>query len=252
LSQRAIRKPMREEEIRTHPAMPRMPRRTFLEFAAAVVGSFGLLPKAFSQASEDESFVFARLQYEGGDWDADMKGRGIAGGSEINFLKRVRETTEIRPKVGEFVIRADDPAIAGYPFLYVTGHRAFEFKDSEIHSLSKVLQAGSFLFGDDCAGAGPFRRSFVRDMGYILPGTELKQLPMSHDLFQKPFKIDKILGGDKKIADYMEGIEIEGRLAVLYTDNDLGCAWEGHPCSEKQREQAFQLGINVVCYALSC
>jgi hypothetical protein len=226
-------------------------RRSFLEMLGIAAVGVGVLPKAFSQDSEDESFVFARLQYDGGDWHSDMKGRGVAGGSEINLLKRVNETTEVRAKVGEFAIRADDPAIAAYPFLYITGHMAFEFKDSEIHSLSRVLETGSFLFGDDCAGAGPFRKSFVREMGYILPGMEMKQLPMSHDLFQKPFKIDAILGGDKKIADYMEGIEIDGRLAVLYTDNDLGCAWEGHPTGNKQREQAFQLGINMVCYALS-
>ena len=228
---------------------------------AAAVG-MGFLPRAFSQGPGQDlgrssgqglgggSFVFARLQYDGGDWYTDMKGKGSAGGSEINLLNRVNATTVVNARVGEFVIRADDPAIAEYPFLYITGHRGFQFKDSEIYSLSRVLQSGSFLFGDNCGGAN-FRKCFVREMGYILPGMELKHLPMSHDVFQKPFRIDTILGGDKKVADYMEGIEIEGRLAVLYTDNDLGCAWEGHPCSKEAREQSFQLGINMICYAMS-
>ena len=40
----------------------------------------------------------------------------------------------------------------------------------------------------------------------------------------------RMMGGDKLVHDYMEGVSVDDRLVILYTQNDLGCAWEGHPC----------------------
>ena len=65
---------------------------------------------------------------------------------------------------------------------------------------------------------------------------------------------DTIWGGDKQSRPWHEGIFIKDRLALLYTMNDLGCAWEGHQCypyGEEQREWAFQMGINIIIYALT-
>jgi hypothetical protein len=59
---------------------------------------------------------------------------------------------------------------------------------------------------------------------------------------------------------YLEGVERAGRLAVVYSRHDLGGAYErdnlgnyGHavvPGSERQRELAFRLGVNLILYAL--
>ena len=65
---------------------------------------------------------------------------------------------------------------------------------------------------------------------------------------------DKIWGGDKQSRPWHEGIFINDRLALFYTMNDLGDAWEGHQCrphGEQQREWAFQMGINIIVYALT-
>jgi hypothetical protein len=77
---------------------------------------------------------------------------------------------------------------------------------------------------------------------------------MTHPIFQSPHRIERVLGGDKRIDPYLEGISLNGRLSVIYTTNDLGCAWEGHPCrpgGEPQRTHAFKMGTNIVFYALS-
>jgi hypothetical protein len=47
---------------------------------------------------------------------------------------------------------------------------------------------------------------------------------------------------------------LNGRIAAIYTNNDLGCAWEGHDCrpgGEPQRTHAFEMGAHIVFYALS-
>jgi hypothetical protein len=60
-------------------------------------------------------------------------------------------------------------------------------------------------------------------------------------------------------APYIEGVERDRRLAVIYTQNDLLGAlardgfgrWEHEviPGGETQREMAFRLAVNVVMYA---
>jgi len=96
--------------------------------------------------------------------------------------------------------------------------------------------------------------SFVSFIQRVFPGKKMRPLEMSHPLFNSYYKIDKILGGDKLVDDYIEGLEIDGRLAVVFTVNDLGCAWEGHACDpggEEQRDHAFKMGINMIVYAMT-
>ena len=117
-----------------------------------------------------------------------------------------------------------------------------------------VMLGGATLFGEDCSGGSTFRQAFLGLLSQILPEGKLEILPMDHPLFHSLYRIDRITGGDKLIQPYMEGVTIRDRLAVIYTDNDLGCAWEGHPCrpgGEEQRENAFRLGMNIVAYAMT-
>lgn len=61
-------------------------------------------------------------------------------------------------------------------------------------------------------------------------------------------------------APYVEGVERDRRLAVVYSQNDLGGAWArdgfGHweheviPGGDAQREDAFRFGVNLVMYAM--
>jgi hypothetical protein len=61
-------------------------------------------------------------------------------------------------------------------------------------------------------------------------------------------------------APYVEAVERDRRLAVIYTQNDLGGAlardgfgrWEHDviPGGDVQREMAFRFAVNVVMYAL--
>ena len=59
---------------------------------------------------------------------------------------------------------------------------------------------------------------------------------------------------------WLEAQVLDGRLAVVYSQNDLGGAWaraelgdweyDCTPGGEPQRETAFRLGVNLAMYAL--
>ena len=51
----------------------------------------------------------------------------------------------------------------------------------------------------------------------------------------------------------LEGVEIEGRLAVVFSPYDLSCALENQAsleCKGYVREDAARIGANILLYAL--
>lgn len=248
---------------------PPLSRRDFMKallVGGAILGPLSpLSPFSMPAAAQEDiqgllrepqaDFVFARVWYRGGDWNADMLHEGLKGGAEINLLKRVLDVTTIKTQPRESVVKLSDPVLFTLPFLYMTGHGTIQVSNTEAENLRAVLESGALLFGDACNGKGPgFDDNFRALLRRVLPGRSLEPIPMSHPLYNSFYHIDRIQGGDKLVDPYMEGIEINGRLAVLHTVNDLGCAWEGHHCrpgGEEQRDHAFRLGINMIVYALT-
>jgi len=234
-------------------------RREFLKVLGAA-GVLAGLPRFASgqvpNSPEESPFVFTRVQYDKGDWNTDMLTEGLENGSEINLVKKLYAETGYAILQREHAMRADNDAIFDHPFLYMTGHGECDLTGVGRDNVRRILERGGFLLGDNCAGGkgSGFDRAFKTQIKLMFPEGEIKQLPMNHPVFSSYWRIDKVLGGDKRLDPYLEGMDVNGRTAVVYTRNDLGCAWEGHPCKpggDSQREHAFMMGINLVYYALS-
>ena len=98
-----------------------------------------------------------------------------------------------------------------------------------------------------------------RLLAQVLPGELPARIPDEHVLW-KSFYVLHGAPGRILAAPYIEGVERDRRLAVVYTQNDLGGAlardgfgrWEHEviPGGDDQREEAFRLGVNLVMYAL--
>ena len=174
------------------------------------------------------------------------------------LFREVVKRTGIRCEVGVGAVALDSPRVGLNPLVIMTGNRVFRLSDAEVQNLRDYLLAGGFVYADDCGGAD---YSFRRMLQQALPGVELEELPANHPLFscfhhiaQVPKVIDLYHGPAK-----LYGLTLDGRLAVVYTyDTDLPCAWEVYPdgtyvhvIAPEKREQAFQMGVNVVLYALS-
>ena len=58
----------------------------------------------------------------------------------------------------------------------------------------------------------------------------------------------------QKVPPELEGIEIDGRLAVIFSPYDISCALEQHEalqCRGYTREDAARIGLNVLMYSLN-
>ena len=115
---------------------------------------------------------------------------------------------------------------------------------------------------DDCNHDidGLFAKSFERQMAAIFGPKALRKLPNTHPLYRSFFKFPgppatglELNGwGDDLVHDYLKGIEIGGRLGVLYSNKDYGCEWD-YDWRNKRflAEDNTRFAVNIVTYAMS-
>jgi hypothetical protein len=158
-------------------------------------------------------------------------------------------------------IRATDPELFRYPFLLLSGDRGFAPPpDADVARLRRFLTYGGFLLIDSSEGraSGRFDESVRGLLSRTLPGDLPGRVNDDHVLW-KSFYLLHGPSGRIMAAPYIEGVERDRRLAVIYTQNDLLGAlardgfgrWEHEviPGGETQREMAFRLAVNIVMYA---
>jgi Domain of unknown function (DUF4159) len=233
-------------------------RRAFLSRMATLAGVSVVSIGRALDAVVSADYTIARLKTDTGDWYADMKGKGLADGAELNLMKAANKSPRFN-LIGarkETVIEVKPELLKKYSLFYLTGHQKFALPMGADKHLAKVLKRGGMLLMDDCGGTknNAFDATSRSYSSKMFPNHLLKPIPMEHDMFQTPFKIKEVLGGDKRLDPFLEGVLYKKRIPLIYTRNDLGCAWEGHECApggEEQRTNAFQIGINLIFYSLT-
>lgn len=157
---------------------------------------------------------------------------------------------------------SDEQALRRHPFLYLAGDSAMPPpSDEEVAHLRRHLQAGGFLVIDSAEArpGGPFDESVRALVKRLFPKEPLTQLPADHVLY-KAFYLLRSPVGRVAAVPYLEAVTHDGRLTIVYSQNDMGGAWardnfgqwehEVYPGGDSQREMAFRLGINLAMYAL--
>ncbi|MES3018019.1 MAG: DUF4159 domain-containing protein [Bacteroidota bacterium] len=201
-------------------------------------------------------FTFARLRYRSGDWDTDQR-------MPSNILNSLVEYTTIPVNMEEKVVDLGGDELFLYPFSYLSGHKLVQFNNQEKANFKKYVQNGGFVFVDDCNHDidGLFAKSFEAQMSTLFGPSALKKIPNNHEIYNSFFKFEKgppttsfeLNGwGDDLVHDYLKAIEINGRIAVLYSNKDYGCEWD-YDFRNKRflAEDNTKFGVNVVVYALS-
>lgn len=212
------------------------------------------LPRA-AGAAPAYDFWFTRLRYDSGDWDVDQR-------MPSNILTSLIDYTNLRVDPKERVVRLSDPTMLRAPFCYLAGHKLVDFNAAESANFERYVRNGGFVFVDDCNHDidGLFARSFERQMKALFGATALRKLPNGHALYRSFFRFDgppatsfELNGwGDDLVHDYLKGIEIDGRLGVLYSNKDYGCEWD-YDWRNKRflAEDNTKFAVNIVVYALT-
>ena len=222
-------------------------------------GALGALLAGLPRAAEAQAtydFWFTRLRYDSGDWDVDQR-------MPANILTSLVDYTNLRVDPEERIVALADPAMLTAPFCYLAGHKLVEFNAAEARNFERYVRNGGFVFVDDCNHDidGLFATTFERQMAEIFGADALKELPNDHGIYSSFFEFDdgppatsfELNGwGDDLIHDYLKGIEINGRLGVLYSNKDYGCEWD-YDWRNKRflAEDNTKFAVNIILYALT-
>ena len=222
-------------------------------------GALGTLLAGFPRAADAQAaydFWFTRLRYDSGDWDVDQR-------MPANILTSLVDYTNLRVDPEERVVALADPAMLTAPFCYLAGHKLVEFNAAEARNFERYVRNGGFVFVDDCNHDidGLFAVTFERQMAAIFGTDALKKLPNDHGIYRSFFEFEdgppatsfELNGwGDDLIHDYLKGIEIDGRLGVLYSNKDYGCEWD-YDWRNKRflAEDNTKFAVNIILYALT-
>lgn len=167
------------------------------------------------------------------------------------------------------VLTLDSPDVFDHMLLSLHGSHSLTLGAQELDTLRQHLQRGGVLFADACCGSKEFDASFRRLTSILFPGKSLQILPVDHELFSlnpayelRKVKLRLRQHGpaddhstlvEVESAPLLEGLEIDGRLAVLYSRYDLSCVLEGPgriQCEGYLPEDALKIGVNIILYAL--
>jgi len=208
--------------------------------------------RAFGEDKIRRGFLeIAKIKHNG-DWN-------IAPNAVRNLMTSLKDIVKVDVVGRQRELSLEDPNVTNYPLLYMHGRTRFVLSDEERRTLAEFLTTNGVLFADACCGSEAFDRAFRELMKQTFPGAPLRPIPPDHELFT-----DRIGYDIRKLpvnfptpgtiaAPALEGIEIDGRLVVIYSKYDVGCALEkqaGKDCKGYTHESATKLATNVVLYTL--
>lgn len=193
------------------------------------------------------SIKIARLKYNGGgDWYANKT-------SLPNLIAFCNQSLGMSLAAEEEVVEPGSADLFNYPFIHLTGHGNIIFNEQEARNLRNYLIAGGFLHADDNYGMDKFLR---REMKKVFPELDFVELPFNHPIYHQKFKFNnglpKVHEHDNKPPQGF-GLIYEGRVVCFYSyECDLGNGWEDKEIyndPEATRQQALQMGANIIQYA---
>ncbi|HEX6961907.1 MAG TPA: DUF4159 domain-containing protein [Lacipirellula sp.] len=205
-----------------------------------------------------------KLEHGGGCNDAP--------GALANLL-RTASQGELKLAVDndEFNLRASDPNLKRFHIAFMHGRHDFRFTPEERKNLREFLQNGGTLLADAICASEEFAKAFRREIQLVLPEQRLQRIPTDHPLLSEvggKFNIQQVERREPAAAQAgqpmrartqkgppeLEGIELDGRLAVIFSPLDISCALEQHEalqCRGYTRQDAARIALNVLMYALA-
>ncbi|NNJ24744.1 DUF4159 domain-containing protein [Alienimonas chondri] len=202
----------------------------------------------------------AKLRHEG-EWDAAPR-------ALRNLLLALNGTAGVAASTKVKSLPPGDANVFRYPVLYMHGRGAFSLGQAERERLKTYLENGGVLFSDACCGSEPFDRAMRELMQEMFPDAPLMRIPPDHELFTDRigFDLSRVrrrvpgavgagaLESDVVIGEpFLEGVTVNGQLAVIYSKYDISCALERQTtvaCAGYIPEDALKIGINALRYAL--
>ncbi len=233
------------------------PRRDFLRaIMAGAAGLSGLFLSGRGHALGETSRFHIALLRHPGNWNPRP---GAVGA----LLEEIRSITSIDARLTRQYVSLNDPRMFNYPFVLLQSDAELpRLGRAEGNQLKRFLELGGFMLVDNVGQTSPsaaMDRSLKQELARLFPGRALERIPAEHVIYRSFYRLDGP-SGRLDARPHLEGLELDGRYALVYSQNDLSGAWARDqfgawrydliPGTRDQRENAFRLGVNLAMYAL--
>jgi hypothetical protein len=206
----------------------------------------------------------AKLRHGGGCNDAP--------GALANLLRTASQgESKLTVRAAPELINITDKNLFNYHMVFMHGRYDFRLTDAERRQLREYLQRGGTLLADAICASPQFATALRRELAAALPEHQLKRIPEDDSLFTatyRGFDIRQVSLRDPQATDddqpvaarvrpvkpQLEGIQIDGRWAVIFSPFDISCALESHEaigCRGYTQQDAARIGLNVLLYSLN-
>jgi hypothetical protein len=169
-----------------------------------------------------------------------------------NFLSDVAKQTNLRVNRKFCPVRLDSEALFDYPFCAMSGNETFSLPTKEREQLRKYLTQGGFLLVSPGCSDEKWDKSFRQEIKVCFPDHPLQKIPMTHPIFSVVNAIPRLTEKHGKTV-FLEGVEINGRLALVYSPDGLndvehasGCCC----CGGNEIQDPARVNVNVFAYAV--
>ena len=217
-----------------------------------------------NQADLSGGFIYARIRFDAGPayagahigdggqpWSHDYPEAGRHLMKIISELSKTDATLDQNEPIFTF----DDPQLFKYPLAYLCEVGAMNLSDKEIAGMREYCLRGGFLMVDDFRGED--FDIFVEQAKRAFPEYELKELDVSHPIFNCFFSIESLdVRSYGRYKPRFYGLtDNTGRLMMIVNrDNDISDYWQWsddpfRPIEETN--EAYKFGVNYSIYALT-
>jgi len=206
--------------------------------------------------------IIPKLSHSGG---ADDAPNALA-----NLMRFVHEKIQLRVLSEHRMLPPESESLYEYPILFMHGRRAFAWSAAQRKAVADYIRNGGFLFADAICANRQFADAFRREFTAIFPGQKFARIPVNHPLFTDEyggFELSQVTLNDPqlrregeplearrvKVTPLLEGLQIDGRLAVIFSPYDISCALESSAsleCKGYIKTDAAKIGTNIILFAL--
>jgi len=167
------------------------------------------------------------------------------------FLTDAASETGLRiaPKFRRIFLSKDE--VFTTPFCIFTGQGDFVLSTIERANLRRYLENGGFVLASPGCSDKAWNKAFTREMRLALPAYGLEQIAMSHEIFSTVNKIDNLTVKGRSTT--LQGISINGRLAMVYSPEGLNDASNAKGCcccGGAEISQSRLINVNAIAYSL--
>lgn len=169
-----------------------------------------------------------------------------------HFLGEINSKTSVKTEANFVPVKLESEEIFDFPFCVISGEDKFTLTEKEKANLKKYLLNGGFILASPGCSNPDWNKSFRQALDSIFPENKLKKIDMTHPIFSVFYKIDKLTlknGGTTQI----EGLEIDGRIALIYSMeglNDVANAKGCCCCGGNEIIECQQVNINIFLYSM--